>query len=57
MTDHSLDKKGVVASGSVLLSSSVTAKKTWQTPKLTEIDYSKTNESVGSGTDDSFGTS
>ncbi len=50
MNDRSLDNEGFEVVGLVFDSSSVTVKKAWQSPQLTEMDYSETSDGLaGSG--------
>jgi len=51
MKEHSSSKTEFVVSEYIHNSSSVTVKKNWQTPKLTELDTMNTELNPGSGTD------
>ena len=54
MNNHLTDKKIIGTDESLVNISSVIKARTWNTPKLTEMDYSQTNENAGPGSDDSF---
>jgi hypothetical protein len=57
MTENSLDKKENTSSESMHHSISGTAQKHWQTPKMTEVDYSETESGLNTPSGDLSGYS
>jgi len=51
MALHSLDKEDFVLAESRCLPVSGSRRKAWQTPKLLDFDFSKTNDSLDDGDD------